>query len=139
MNICLIEQTQAKAELEVKKAEVEFEDNSSFKAFHKAIVTALKCSDDKVATVASFQKLLDFESAFFQYQLDFSIPYPDKTMSIVDEFLVAMGEEKAADNTDVLDMVEESPDDLEDELTVADAVKVDSTTPSTKKGFFSFT
>lgn len=98
----------------------------------------MKSSDDKVATVASFQQLLDFESAFLQYQLDFKIPYPDKTMAIVDEFLVAMGEEKAADNKDDFDMVEESSDGLEDGLTVADAVKVDSsTTPSTKKGFFS--
>ena len=131
---------------------MEFGDNRAFKTFHRAIIEALKNSEDKMATVASFQKLLAFEDAFLQFQLDFGIPYPDKTMTIVDEFFATVEIEKASSSKDVLDMLEESSasseddnDEEADDTTTKDAVPevAPKSTPtvsssSAKKGFFSF-
>jgi hypothetical protein len=143
MNIYLLEQTNALIELEAKKAEVDFEDNT-FLTFHRALIKALKSSDDKVYTVSSFQKLLDFETAFIQFQLEYGIPYPDKTMGIVDEFLRSADKEgEKATGQEVMEMVKESAedDDAEDDIVVTARGKlpvVAEGATTVKKSFFSF-
>ena len=140
MNIFLIEQANALIQLEAKKAEVDFEDNT-FSTFHRALIKALKSSDDKVYTVSSFQKLLDFETAFIQFQLEYGIPYPDKTMGIVDEFLRSADKEgEKATGQEVMEMVKESADDdaEDDTVTARKLPVVAEGAATTKKNFFSF-
>ena len=91
-----------------------------------------------MTTVGEVQKFLEFETAFQQFQLDYAIPYPDKTMDIVEEFFTAF-DQGTLTNKEVFDAEDEDEEiDAEDEASskigVADAVK----SPATKKSFFGF-
>jgi hypothetical protein len=139
----VIAQSKARVDLQDKMSKTEYETNKPFQDFHKAMNKMARTSTDKVTTVGEIQKFLEYETAYQQFQLDYAIPYPDKTMEIVEEFFTTFEQEETstANKEVVTGEDEEEDEDHEDDTVTAGkppVVVAEAVVPPTKKSFFSF-
>ena len=134
----MIAQSKARVELQDKMSKTDYDNNKHFQDFHKALNKMTRTSTDKVTTVGEIQKFLEYETAYQQFQLDYAIPYPDKTMEIVEDFFTAFEQEETA-NKEVITGEDEEDEDDEDDTVQAGKppVVAEAVVPPTKKGFFS--